>query len=347
MARTSSILHDKYLRIIGMPLLSVVYTTSVNLSAVISEHRPWWKQYFTDFIFVFICWSVSREIIAFCRRRYPGFPNTFRRVVLLFVCTALVSFVEGFLIVYLLNISNYYDVTFSIVDYFFTGGLILVFSMMIVSVYELLYSLSEWKQLAVEAEALKKENLQSQLDVLKEQVKPHFLFNSLNSLLGLIDEDKARAKKFVEELSFVYRYLLQSSEKELIPLSEELDFIKAYYYLLKTRFEEGLMLDIYAGNESNSQFIPPLTLQILLENAVKHNEVSAEMPLHIIISSEKENQMSVSNNLQRKTHAMRSTQKGLANLFAKYKLLHQPPPEIFETKETFRVSVPLIQNHPR
>ncbi len=338
-------LDDRYLRWIGMILLSILYTTAVNLPAMIEQNRPWWKQYLTDFIFVVICWTISREIIIFSRRLFPGVKHTVRRVLMLFFSTVIVSFAEGFLIVYFLNYTNYYELSFTLSDFFYTSGLILVFSMMIIAIYESLYSLGEWNKLAVEAEALKRQNLQSQLESLKEQVKPHFLFNSLSTLIGLIDEDKERAKKFVEELAFVYRYLLQSSEKELIPLSEELAFIKAYYFLLKTRFDERLLLDIYVGKETAQLLIPPLTLQILLENAVKHNVISQESPLRVVISENNGNKVVLSNTLQRRAQSVVSTQTGLANLAAKYQLMQQPGPEIFETQDKFSVQITLIPNH--
>lgn len=347
MKKTAALLHDNYLRLIGMPVLSVLYTIAVNSGAIITENRSWGKQLLTDFMFVFVCWTIAREVIAFCRRRFPGFPNTFRRILLLFICITVISFAEGLLITGLLSLTDYYGVAFSITDYFYTGGLILVFSMMIVSVYELLYSLAEWKKLAVETESLKKENLQSQLDSLKEQVKPHFLFNSLNSLIGLIDEDRDRAKKFVEELSFVYRYLLQSNDKMLIPIAEELDFVKAYFFLLKTRFESGLELNIYVSKEDMEALIPPLTLQLLLENAVKHNEVSAEFPLQVVISSVNDNRLEISNDLRLKSTRINSTQKGLAGIFTKYRLLHAPVPEVSEANGKFIVSVPIIKNQKR
>ncbi len=337
-------LGDQNFRWIGTALLSILYTTAVNLPAVIAQHRPWWKQYLTDFIFIVVCWMIAREIIIFCRKIFPGIGNTIRRVTMLFSATVIISFVEGFLIVYALNYTNYYELSFSRTDFFYTSGLILVFSLMIMAIYESLYSLREWNKLAVEAEALKRENLQSQLESLKEQVKPHFLFNSLSTLIGLIDEDKVRAKKFVEELAYVYRYLLQSSEKELIPLSEELGFIKAYYYLLKTRFEERLMLDIYVDKEAEQYMIPPLTLQTLLENAVKHNIVSQDKPLHVMITQKDTNRIVVSNNLQRKSQPIPSTQTGLANIAAKFKLMQQPVPEVVETSNEFSVQITLIPN---
>jgi len=344
MRRPANRLNDRKLRWTGAALLSLLYTTAVNLPAMIAQHRPWWKQYFTDFAFVVICWAIAREVIIFSRKLFPGVANTTRRVIMLFISTVIISFVEGFLIVYALNYTNYYELSFTRTDFFYTSGLILVFSMMIMAIYETLYSLGEWNKLAVEAEALKRENLQSQLDSLKEQVKPHFLFNSLSTLIALIDEDKVRAKKFVEELAFVYRYLLQSNEKELIPLAEELTFIKAYYYLLKTRFDDRLVLDIYVGKDASELLVPPLTLQILLENAVKHNVVSADRPLHVVISENGSDKIILSNTLQRRTQQVVSTQTGLANLAAKYQLMQQPGPEIFETPEKFSVQITLIPN---
>ena len=337
-------MNDKYLRWIGMPFLSILYTTAVNLPAVIHEHRPWWKQYLTDFVFVLFCWTVARMVIRFCRKKYPGATHTYKRVSLLFIIMIGLSFLESFLIVAFLNYTRYYNLQFSLFDLFYTGGLILVFSLLIVAAYELVYSLGAFNQLALETEKLKRENLQSQLDSLKEQIKPHFLFNSLSTLLGLIDENKERSKKFVEELAYVYRYLLQSNEKELIPLSDELAFIKAYYYLLKTRFENRLQLDIDIRKELMLQHIPPLTLQILLENAVKHNALSLENPLRITIKSYGEHQIEMANNLQRKIPTVASTHTGLANLASKYKLLQAPVPELFETHDQFKVRVSLISN---
>jgi LytS/YehU family sensor histidine kinase len=337
-------LDDKYFRWIGIPLLSVLYTTAVNLPAVVEENRLWWKQYLTDFIFVFICWSISREIIRVARRWFPGVPGTRKRVAFLFISTVLVSLAEGFLIVAFLNYTRYYKVNFSLFDFFYTSGLILVFTLMIIAIYESFYSISAWNHMRLEAETLKRQNLQSQLESLKDQIKPHFLFNSLSTLIGLIDEDKERSKKFVEELAFVYRYLLQSSDRNLIPLSEELDFIKAYYYLLKTRFEDRLLLDIYVGNGAAQQLIPPLTLQILLENAAKHNVISSDNPLRVVIQMTGEHELEVVNNLQRKTPAAPSTRTGLAHLAAKYTFLQLSEPQIFETADQFKVRVALIPN---
>ncbi len=342
MAMRRERLDDRWFVLLGMPVLSILYTTVVNLKAIIGEGRPWWKQYLTDFAFVVICWMIARELIRFARARFPGHQHTMKRVGLLVGITLVVALLEGLFVVSVLNYSRHFGVTFTAADFLYTGGLIFVFSIMIIAVYELIYSVKAWKQLAVESEALKRENLVSQLESLKEQVKPHFLFNSLSTLIGLIDEDKTRAKKFVEDLAYVYRYLLQSNDQPLITVREELAFIGAYTYLLKTRFEDRLQVDVEVGEAALGQRIPPLTLQILLENAVKHNEVSSSRPLRIRITDVDGHHLEVANTLQRRKSAQPSTKKGLANIFAKYDLLRQPAPELYETEAQFIVRLPLI-----
>jgi LytS/YehU family sensor histidine kinase len=220
----------------------------------------------------------------------------------------------------------------------------LIYAAVITGVYEVQYYLQQWKHAFAEAEALKKENLQSQLDQLKNQVKPHFLFNSLNSLLALVDEDRQRAKKFIEELSFIYRYLLQCNEKELICLESELDFIKAFYFLLKTRFEDGLELEMDVAPHLKERMIPPLTLQMLVENAVKHNLISKASPLKIKIFTDANHNLVIINNRQKKNLSVQSAKVGLSNISAKYRLLNKPDILIQETETDFSITLNLIKN---
>jgi LytS/YehU family sensor histidine kinase len=232
----------------------------------------------------------------------------------------------------------------NVYSYLYSIGMTLFFCQLIAGVYEALYYLEHWKKSVREAETLEKRNLQSQLESLKNQVSPHFLFNSLNSLSGLVEEDPKRALRFINELSAIYRYLLQSNEKPLIPLRKELEFIEAYLYLLQTRFEEGLSLVYDIPPALQEYMLPPLTLQILVENAVKHNMISASMPLHIKIYGDEAGNLIVLNNLQKRKTAVFSSKMGLVNISAKYQLLNQPDIIINETSEYFQVMVPLI-NH--
>ncbi|UFH57143.1 sensor histidine kinase [Spirosoma sp. KNUC1025] len=223
------------------------------------------------------------------------------------------------------------------------GVLLVIIVDAIVTVsYENIYNFGYWQQSRQEVEILSKAQLQTQLDALRQQVNPHFLFNSLNSLISLIDENPKQAGAYAEELSSVYRYLLRSNESSLVPLSSELAFIDSYYHLLKTRHGASLLLEtnILPGMEARQ--LPPLTLQLLIENAVKHNILLPEQPLIIALSTTDEQHLIVSNNLQRKPHRVLSNGVGLHNILSKYEMLGQPAPTIEDDGHEFRVTLPLV-----
>lgn len=199
------------------------------------------------------------------------------------------------------------------------------------------------QSIELNSERLEKENLEAQFRSLKDQVNPHFLFNSLNSLSSLIRLDPEKAEEFVEELSAVYRYLLRSNEQELILLEDELRFIQSYLVLLKTRFGEGFSINFRIFPEHADWLIPPLTLQLLVENAVKHNVISAHKPLVVEIFTTESDRLHVHNNFQKKSRSVQSSKVGLANIQNKFKLLRQPEPEIEQTENEFKVIVPLIK----
>ncbi len=213
----------------------------------------------------------------------------------------------------------------------------------ILGLAEAFYHYDQLNRSEKEKEELLRINLHSQYDSLKQQVNPHFLFNSLNSLSSLISIDPQKAEKFVEELSQVYRYLLQSNRDELTTLRKELDFIKSYLHLLKTRFGEGFRVNIDLPEAVMQDLIPPLILQLLVENAVKHNEISTAHPLHLSIRSQDGERLVVSNNLQRRKIIVPSDKVGLANIIARYRLLNHPYVEIRETEDEFTVILPLIK----
>jgi sensor histidine kinase YesM len=218
-----------------------------------------------------------------------------------------------------------------------------LYGLLVAAFYELLLFMEAWKKAVQEAEGLKKINVMVQLDSLKNQVKPHFLFNSLNTLTALVEKDTAAAVMFIAQLSKVYRYLLQSNEKELISLGQELEFNRAYFFLLQTRFGEGLCYHVNVADEYLSCLIPPLTLQMLVENAVKHNQVSVRKPLQIHITVEEGNRLVVQNNLQPKRMAVASNGLGLSNIAAKFHLLNQPEVIILHQAMDFIVKVPILK----
>lgn len=196
-------------------------------------------------------------------------------------------------------------------------------------------------QLAVQQ--LKQQMTDMQMRALQAQISPHFLFNSLNTLSSLIADDPQRAETFVDELATVYRYLLQSNDQELTTLQKEMTFVTAYFNLLKTRYTQGIGLELSIDPTYTLYRLPSLTLQLLIENAVKHNIVSADQPLHIRIATNGADTLTVWNNLQRKTPGNGiDTQRGLLTISEKYRLLHLPLIHITQTEDTFAVQVPLL-----
>jgi LytS/YehU family sensor histidine kinase len=194
-----------------------------------------------------------------------------------------------------------------------------------------------------ETENLKRENLAAQLNALRTQVNPHFLFNNLNTLSSIIPDDPKQAVDFVQQLSKVYRHILEVKDEKSISLKDELDLMNAYAFLLKTRFGDNLAVNINVSAEKMQKKIVPLSLQLLMENAIKHNIVSAEKPLHIDVFAEN-GSLVISNNLQMKNQVNESTGIGLDNIRNRYKLLSDKPVKVTESATNFTVSIPLIDN---
>jgi two-component system LytT family sensor kinase len=199
---------------------------------------------------------------------------------------------------------------------------------------------SEWKKLLIQEEEFKREALSLQFDALKNQVNPHFLFNSLNVLTSLVETDPPLAVRFIKQLSEVYRYVLEHKDKELIELDTELQFVNAYVYLQKIRFDNSLVVDISLENTAGR--IIPLSLQMLVENAIKHNVISTDKPLHISILCNGD-YLVVKNNLQKKTVIHETGSIGLKNIRERYAYFSKLPVIIEETNEMFTVKLPLIE----
>jgi PAS domain S-box-containing protein len=188
---------------------------------------------------------------------------------------------------------------------------------------------------------LQKENLQSQFEVLRQQVNPHFLFNSLNVLTSLIKLEPDLAEQFTEHLSKVYRYVLENKDNDLVSLQTELDFLDAYIFLLNIRFMDKIIVKVDIGEQKRECQILPLALQLLIENAIKHNSMSKRNPLKIEIFIDSDNLLHVENNLQERESHMVSTGVGLRNIAHRYNLLEMPEPEFIKTDTRFIARVPL------
>lgn len=296
----------------------------------------------TALIFSVVTWEMNRWVVIYFNRTYPYSRTGNKRFVKEIILVTLVN--TGIYVTYIL-LMTLLDASSRPPFVFLLYGLLdrLIYGLLAAGFYEFLLFIHALRTATHEAEELKKINLAIQLESLKNQVKPHFLFNSLNTLTGLVETDTTKAVRFIAELSNVYRYLLQSSEKDLTSLSEELQFLRAYFFLLQTRFGSGIEMEIDLPAETGGWQLPPLTLQMLVENAVKHNRVSVKFPLKVTLRFEGPHWLIVSNNLQLKRNGT-STGMGLSNIAAKFRLLNQPEVQIVNSEDFFLIKVPLIKN---
>ena len=181
----------------------------------------------------------------------------------------------------------------------------------------------------------------AQFESLKNQLDPHFLFNSLNVLDSLIEENPVQAQRFTNSMSKIYRYVLEQKDKELVSVEEEIDFAKTYCELLKTRFEDAVTFEFNISEEDKKGFVVPLSLQLLLENSIKHNFATSSKPLNIKIFTEKGN-LIIENNLQTRELPNTSTGVGLANIVSRYNLLTERNVFVEKSETFFRVKLPIL-----
>jgi sensor histidine kinase YesM len=192
----------------------------------------------------------------------------------------------------------------------------------------------------LENEILEQAHLRAQLLTLQQQISPHFLFNSLSTLKTIASDPPT--KNYIVQLAAVYRYVLNFNESYLTPLKDELAFIKSYLYIMNERFEEALLISINIPDEHLKFMIPPLSLQLLIENAIKHNMISPDQPLHITILADDTPALIVTNNLQLKRAVEEGTGTGLKNIIERYKLLIHKPVQISDDGVNFSVKLPLL-----
>lgn len=209
----------------------------------------------------------------------------------------------------------------------------------------LLYQSHRSQLMGVELERTKADNLGAQFELLKQQVNPHFLFNSLSTLKSMIEIDDPQAPDFINKLSDFYRFTLENRKSDLISLEEEMEILEAYVYLLKARFEEGIHLSVDIEQSVYKSFIPPFTLQLLVENCIKHNIVSLEQPLTIRLYTAND-YLVIENTLQLKKNPEYSTQLGLENINQRYLHLLKNKVEIENNATSFKVKLPLIHEYP-
>ncbi len=212
-----------------------------------------------------------------------------------------------------------------------------------VSVLEGYYYFKQWKNSLIQTEQLKRENIQSQFEALKNQIDPHFLFNSINTVYSLIDTHPDKAKEFITQFSKTFRHVLDVKEKVVVSLKEEIELLNSYIFLLKIRHEGNLEISINIDAQKLNNYVPPLSLQMLVENAIKHNIISEKKPLKITIFNSN-NSLIVKNNLQPKVYTNESTKIGLNNLTERYKHISEKAPEFYIKDNEYVAEIPLLKD---
>jgi hypothetical protein len=326
---------------VGVLVLGFIIPLAFFKNVHFESFDSYWPQWLLSSAHTFSHWMVVRWIIIKKRLRYPEQSQTLKR--LLYSATLIP--VPYFALHYLLAIATQpIRAKVGLADH---GPLDAHFASvlniaLVWAIYECIYMYNNWKASLNETERLKREFVQSQYDSLKSQVNPHFLFNSLNTLVYIIPEDPERGVKYVEQMAKVYRYILDIQEHRLIHLSEELDFLEAYLFLHQERFGNNLQVQVNIPKAYRNKMIVPLSLQLLCENAIKHNIISKEKPLQVevLIRDEK---LVVRNKLQARRNPEPGPGMGLLNIKNRYAFLSEKPVEVLNTESEFVVILPLIE----
>lgn len=291
-------------------------------------------------------WFVFREIHFFFIRKYPGYQLLMKRFMVM-IPTLILSFIFVKLVMVFTIDKAFHEwlakdnIPHELTE-IISSFLLLT---LIITIYESKYLAHQLRLSQLEKEQLVKENISSQLEGLRNQVNPHFLFNSLNTLSSIISEDQEKAIRFVSKMSKVYRYILEIKDKKVVSLREEFDFLESYTFLLKERFGENIQISINIPEAQMDNYIVPLSLQILFENAIKHNVISKMHPLVLEVYVNEEQKLVVKNNFQKKNVIETSTKVGLQNIKNRYRFFTDTPVEIISTLQHFIVMLPLLKNN--
>lgn len=333
---------DIWFFIIGVFILSLIIDFLFSNSFVKYGFNDAIFSWSISLLFTIGNWSVMRWMMRLLRKKWPSFQDNIKRSVLLFVCmistVLIIDIIGNILLAYAFG-DSYHALSKSRILI-----PILIISTMILAIYEAIYYYKRLKTYIRNEEQAKQLVVQAKLDALRNQARPHFLFNSLNTLRDIIDQDtKADAKQFVDKLSDVYRFILDTGNSNLVMLRDELKFAKSYIHIQSERFGDNLNLEWQISENVLDQQVVPMSLQLLLENAIKHNVISRAKPLTIKVYTANA-QLVVENNIQLKSTQLPSTKLGLKNIEKRYALISDKKPIINNNSLIFSVSIPLIQN---
>ena len=336
---------ELYSFLFSMPLIDLAFNLILYRERVWQDPMIWLVSFPIFYGMGAFVWYSHVLYSMYTEKKFPALNQTRQRVTRKILVLFLVM-TPSVMIIFLVY-HQFHIVGYSIREWDLVKGMLLGFCVNLIfeTLYEGDYVLSRYKESVMEKESMRQFSLKQEFDTLKGQVNPHFLFNCFNTLSSLIVEDKQKADSFLNELSKVYRYLLRNNEDGLSTVENEIRFIQSYYRLLQTRHGEAVQLNVEIDKRYEPYLLPSLTLQLLVENVVKHNVLSKNKPLVIDIFTTAGNKMVVNNNLQRRTVKAPSNKVGLDNIRSKYAILKQGGFQVIEDKNNFTVVLPLIWNN--
>ncbi len=287
-----------------------------------------------------IIWIGCSLIVAFLWHKYPWEKHPAKHlileIILIFLYVLLFGLLTMILDKYVKIYPNYAKDGPEIADFFIS----LLITYFITTLHEAVFFYKQWKYNFSKSTRLEKDNIEAKYETLKSQINPHFLFNSLNSL-SLIVDDNTEATHYIQNLSEFLRYVLTSRDHELVLVRDEIQILEKYFSLQKSRFRDNLIINLNVDEKFYHYSLPPLVLQMLSENCIKHNIISKDKPLTINIFVEKES-IIVENKLQKKNTEI-STKQGLRNITDRFSFFTTREVKISESTNTFRVEIPLLK----
>lgn len=290
----------------------------------------------------FIIWQGNRYLLFSLRSYFNWFNKPIRKIVALLIAVSFFTIpISSVMLIGWYHLFKNGLVNWQVVN---TSTLIIMICVLFIThVYETVFLVKESESEMLKNEQLERAKAEAVLQALKNQIDPHFMFNSLNTLSYLIEEAPAKAREFNEHLADIYRYILQNKTRDLVMVGEEIIFLQDYFSLQKIRYENAVTLQINIDDDVLEQFvIPPISLQILAENAFKHNEFSIHDPLQINVFFETQ-KIIVQNRIMKKETAKQSSKVGLINLLERYKLTTGMPIEVKQTTTNFTVYLPILK----
>jgi two-component system, LytTR family, sensor kinase len=333
----------RYYFITLLAAFSYIATVLCELYFYFQINIEWYNAAITVFFVTLSAWEIARLLQPNFQNKIQQYKSKVTGLVYFFlVCgTALTFLTLGWVLLQGTVIHNY-----TLKQCIIPIKLNLIYAHLINLLFHLVnavfFYFKEYQTQLLQAEESRRLAAQQELALIKSQINPHFLFNNLNVLSALIMQNNVDANKFIEAFSQVYRYILVNQNKELVKLNDELNFIKPYIFLLETRFANGLKFSVDIKEKYLNHYIIPASLQMLIENAIKHNIASKARPLHISLHSNGHDTLVVSNNLQLRETVENSTQIGLQNIMKRYEIITGHKMDIAKTSEAFTVTLPLV-----